>query len=56
MGPQYWWDVRLTEGRIDGGPVVALPKLSPIGMELYVIDEAYLNDDNNLFSNYEEGG
>ena len=38
------------------GHAVALSNLSPIGIELYVNDEAYLNDDNNLFSNSEEGG
>ena len=28
----------------------------PIEMEFYVIDEEYSNDDDNLFSNSEEGG
>ena len=39
-----------------GGPAVAAPNLSPIGLDLYVVEEEYLNDEDNLFSNSEAGG
>ena len=54
-GAQYWWDVGSTEGRVEGGPAVTPPNLSPLGLELYVFGEEYSNDDDDLFSSSEEG-
>ena len=55
-GAQAWWDIGSTEGRIERGPAVVLLNMSPLCLELYVIEEAYLNDQDNLFSHSEEGG
>ena len=31
------------------------PSLSPFGLEFYVVEEKYSNDDDDLFSNSKEG-
>ena len=41
---------------VEGGSTVTVTNLSPIGLGLYVVDEVYLNDDDDLFSGSETGG
>ena len=41
---------------MEGGSSVTATNLSPIGLELYVVEEVYLNDEDDLSLGSETGG
>ena len=54
-GTHYFGDVELVEPLEEGRTVTMAPSLSPREVEIYVLDEPYPIDAEDLFSSFEFG-